>query len=73
MAIPESESPNEETSNRRVVFDDYLADLRREIGALRDELIVAGQVMEESGDASYSLATQIDLLVNKYLRLTGGG
>ncbi len=43
--------------------------LRREIGALRQELMESGQVPSSAEDDNYRLATQIDLLVNKFLRL----
>ena len=46
-----------------------LRDLRREIGILRRELLAAGQAPQAMWEESYRAATQIDLLVSRFLRL----
>jgi len=45
-----------------------LTDLRREIGALRQELMASGG-SPALNENSYRSATRLDLLVNKFLRL----
>ena len=47
----------------------YLHKLRQEIGALRQELIGTGQSPLTADEENYRIATQIDLLVHKFLRL----
>ncbi len=64
MAIPESETDRSQSD-----LTLHLDTLRREIGALRQELMESGQVPSAAEDDNYRLATQIDLLVNKFLRL----
>lgn len=53
----------------RTKFAHSLDAFRREIGALRQELIDAGQVAVADDESSYVMATKIDLLVNKMLHL----
>lgn len=64
MATPESE-----TDRRPGDLTSRLDTLRREIGALRQELMESGQVPSAAEDDNYRLATQLDLLVNRFLRL----
>ncbi|NLG83818.1 MAG: hypothetical protein GX493_04240 [Firmicutes bacterium] len=68
MAIPEHEGYRPELASR-------LDRLRAEIGELRRELTeeayAAEETIAEMDEESYRLATQIDLLVTKFLRLFG--
>lgn len=49
----------------------HLSSIRQEIGALRQELSAPDQSKLSLAEDSYRLATQIDLMVNRYLRLIG--
>lgn len=62
-------TPEYETDRGQSDLTLHLDTLRREIGALRQELMESGQVPSTAGDDNYRLATQVDLLVNKFLRL----
>ncbi|MGE5552288.1 MAG: hypothetical protein ACM3ZC_17445 [Bacteroidota bacterium] len=69
MAIQAPEFNGGEISHGKREITDCLDDLRREIGALRHEVLHGSPAPARANEESYRTATQIDLLVSKMLRL----